>query len=501
MSARENVVTESRNEKLGFTRDDRGVIMVVGVMFTFLWVGLCWALFGIGNAIAYRENLQNAADASAFAAAVYDARGMNLLASINILMGVVLAILIAAHIVQLVVFIAMSASCISCEADIYCGFGLADCPGDCQTQDQANSAVVDVDKIVHDILPLLHDLEVGIAVGWPWVAAGKSTTLTQSYYAHGVAMTSTFAFSQIPWSADNELNSLTKNFGGFSGTSGDNNTSNTRYGLPVSSDVYSNLCKVSFIDTTTLGGFVNLPGFIASVLNDAGDWFCDAGSDSNGVTTGIEVASSLALPCLVWGLGTPVPSLPYSSTDSGTSTSSRVKDDDTKQSPMMIYPPAKMGYDYFGVWATAIGTFTDVTTGKVQIAGQQAASGVKLVTAVPADTPLGLSKSEFYYDPMPSDTLDGETKIDVGGGWPIHNVMWNLRWRARLRRYHFFPGILGDLDAAASFLMTANFTQALSTAAGDVLHGQSPTDILQSLTGADTHVDSYTNPTAPGVFH
>ena len=94
-----DALTPEGNAEAGLARDNRGVIMVVGVFFTFLWIGLAWAIFGIGNAISYRENLQNAADASAFAAAVYDARGMNLLASVNIIMGVVLAILIVLNLV------------------------------------------------------------------------------------------------------------------------------------------------------------------------------------------------------------------------------------------------------------------------------------------------------------------------------------------------------------------------------------------------------------------
>jgi hypothetical protein len=493
-------LSRASNGEVGLARDDRGVVMVVGVLFTFLWIGLAWSIFGIGNAIAYRENLQNAADASAFAAAVYDARGMNLLASINIIMGVILAILIFAHLVQLGVFIAAAAACAACIAVPYCGCscGWDVCPDSCSAVSDANSVVADVDTFVHDALPLFHDVEVGIAVGWPWFASGKSTTLGAHYYAAGVNLTSSFAFSQIPWNADQELNKLTSNFGDFGGSSSDSNTDNNRYGLPVSSDKYSNLCQVAFIDVTSLGGWINLPGFISGILNKAGDWFCDAGSDSHGVTTGIEVASSLALDCWLFGFGSPTPTLPMSS---NAASGTRVNDDDISQSPMMLYPPAKMGYDYFGVWSTAIGNFTDVTTGKVQIAGQQAQSGNKIVADVPVDTPLGLAKSEFYYDPMPGESSDDETKIDASSGWPIHNCMWNMRWRARLRRYHFFPGILGDLDAAASLLMTANLQQAATGAVTKLINGESMTQIVQEITGADTHVDSYTNPVAPGVYH
>ncbi len=41
-------------------------------------VGILWYLAGIGDAIVFRERMQEAADATAFSAAVLHARGMNL---------------------------------------------------------------------------------------------------------------------------------------------------------------------------------------------------------------------------------------------------------------------------------------------------------------------------------------------------------------------------------------------------------------------------------------
>ncbi len=499
--------TPSKGLRSGVS-DDRGVIMVVGVMFTFLWIGLAWAIFGIGNAIAYRENLQNSADAAAFAGAVYDARGMNMLASINIVMGVVLAVLIVAHLIQVVVLVAMAADCWSCIPDLFCGYGWESCPGDCDTQSNINSFVADVDQIVHPVLEILHDLEVGIAVGWPWVSAGKSTTLSAHYYSKGVQLTSSFAYSQIPWSLDNDISNITGNFGGFAGVSADSNGSNTRYGLPVSSDKYSNLCKVAFIDTTSLGGLIPTPGFIDQFLNIAGNWFCDAGSDNHDVTYAIEGLSDAALPCILYGFGSPAPSLPPSDNSQSIVpdivSGSDVEDSDHSQSPMELYPPAKMGLDYFGVWSTAVGGFKDVVTGKVQIAGQQskAAADKHVVIPIPDDTPLGVAKAEFYYDPRPGDSEGDEKAIDIGEGYPIKCVMWNLRWRARLRRYHNFPGLLG----AAGNIFDLNWAQAGKVAEASALKGDSPTTILnnaeEALGGSsETEVDKYNNKPTAGIYH
>ena len=366
-----------------------------------------------------------------------------------------------------------------------------------------NNVVADVDTAVHDILEAAHDLEVGIAVGWPWVAAGKSTS-AGAYYGPRVVLTTTFAYSQIPYSLDTDLSSLTGNlinFGGSS-TSDSSDSTETRYGLPVSSDVYSNLCTVAFMDVTSLGGFAggSLPGAAASLLDVAGEWFCDAGHDPHDTTTLIELASDVALPCLVYGAGTPFPTLPMSGND--------INDDDTDDSPMKLYDKATMGLDYFGVWSTAIGDFREPVAKQIEVASLAASHfipGVHVVAGPPSDAALGVARAEFYYDPRSDEVSEGsgaqtdETTIDTNDTVPIHNVMWNMRWRARLRRYHYFPGILGQADAVAT-LMNANFNNVASSAVSALLNGQSVNDFLSSMVGG-TSVDSQSNPPTPNIYH
>jgi hypothetical protein len=494
--------------------DDRGAIVVLGLFFTCFLIGACWFIFGIGNAIAYRENLQNAADAGAFAGAVYDARGMNLLAMLNIVMGVLLAILVVAHVVQLGVFAVAAAACDACIAVPYCGCGCGwdVCPDSCSTMDSTNNAVSNIDTGVHDALKVLHYLEIGVAVGWPWVAAGKSTSAGAYYtypntqgYSHqstGLPLTTSFSYSQIPWSLDSEVSSLSGGLVNLSGSSSSDPGSGTRYGLPVSSDKYSNLCTVAFMDVTSLGGFIggSLPGDAAGLLNYAGEWFCDAGADPHWVTTTIEVASSIALACTVFGFGSPVPTLPMSGSD--------INDDDTSYSPMMLFSKAKMGLDYFGVWSVTVGAFNDPVSRQVQVAGLPGSHftpGVNVVAAPPSDAVIAVTRAEFYYDPRPDEVSQGssaqtnETTISTSDTVPIHDVLWNMRWRARLRRYHYFPGLLGQADAVAT-LMNANFSNVANGAVTALLNGQSVGDFLSGLVGG-TSVDSQNNPPTPNIYH
>jgi hypothetical protein len=502
--------TPANGPRDGLARDERGAIMVIGLFFTLFLIGVCWFVFGIGNQIAYRESLQNASDAGAFAAAVYDARGMNLLAMLNIIMGVMLAILIIAHVAQLVVLVAMSAACLPCIPDPYCGFGAFECPEACSTMSSANNIVHDLDTGVHDALEITHYLEVGIAVGWPWVAAGKSTS-AGAYYSPRVLLTTSFSYSQIPYNLDSDVSNLTGNLINFGGaSSSDTGNSDTRYGLPVSSDVYSNLCTVAFMDVTSVGGFIggSFPGAAAGLMDIAGNWFCDAGGDPGWVTGVIEVASSVALPCLVYGLGSPVPSLPMSRGNSQPFGDNPIPDSTVTYSPMKIYGPAKMGLDYYGVWSTAIGNFKEPVANQLQVAGLAASKfvpGVYTIANPPADAVLGLARAEFYYDPRPDEVGGGtgaqynEMNISTGDTFPIHDVMWNMRWRARLRRYHYFPGLLGQADAVAT-LMNSNFGNVATGAVTALLNGQSVGDFLKSMVGG-TSVDSYTNTPTATIYH
>jgi hypothetical protein len=69
--------------------------LVVGVVMGALLVGALWNIVSVGDAIVWRERLQDAADAAAFENAVWNARGMNVIVFLNIIMSAAMAILVA----------------------------------------------------------------------------------------------------------------------------------------------------------------------------------------------------------------------------------------------------------------------------------------------------------------------------------------------------------------------------------------------------------------------
>jgi len=92
--------------------------MVLGVFLAMLLVGFLYYLLGVGNTILYRERVQDAADAMAFNGAVMHARGLNIIALINITLAMLMAVWIAMRVVQ----VAMVA------AIVLCGLNPMACP-------------------------------------------------------------------------------------------------------------------------------------------------------------------------------------------------------------------------------------------------------------------------------------------------------------------------------------------------------------------------------------
>ncbi|MDQ3031892.1 MAG: hypothetical protein M3Y87_05695 [Myxococcota bacterium] len=100
-------------------RDDSGAMVVIGLFFAVMVSGFLYYLIGIGEAIVYRETMQDASDAGAFSAAVVHARGMNILVLINLIMAALLAVLVALKLIQTLIIAAI----VVCGALAFVTFG------------------------------------------------------------------------------------------------------------------------------------------------------------------------------------------------------------------------------------------------------------------------------------------------------------------------------------------------------------------------------------------
>src|SRR5262245_27031595 len=74
--------------------NERGAISILGLGAGLSLVGSIWWVFGIGKAMLLHDRLQETADAVTFAASTVHARGMNILATINLVMLILVAIFV-----------------------------------------------------------------------------------------------------------------------------------------------------------------------------------------------------------------------------------------------------------------------------------------------------------------------------------------------------------------------------------------------------------------------
>jgi hypothetical protein len=116
------------------------------------------------------------------------------------------------------------------------------------------------------------------------------------------------------------------------------------------------------------------------------------------------------------------------------------------------YDPAVLGDDYYAVWAFDWGDLSSQSGANkgVDIAGwNYGHAGDASVF-----TQIGISQAEFYYEPR----KDGPTKWRGGIASALpgpfasdkgiqYEALWNMRWRARLRRVHLPIPSVGSIIA------------------------------------------------------
>ena len=80
--------------------DEAGSIMLMGLFMALFLIGTVYYVLGVGDAVIYRRQMQDAADAGAHAATVMAAKGMNLHALLNVVMAITAGILLVVRSVE-----------------------------------------------------------------------------------------------------------------------------------------------------------------------------------------------------------------------------------------------------------------------------------------------------------------------------------------------------------------------------------------------------------------
>ncbi len=181
-------MSTSRDPQSSLLTDDRGAVMVMGIFMCSCLVGALWYLAGIGDAILYRERLQEAADAVAFSDAALHARGMNLLVLINLIMACVLGIRVALRTAKIVLVIA---SAVFAAASVFNPPLAAVAGATSSAAEVLQSVGGELDPAIDVALQGLNGAQDGIAQATPILAATAARESVGELYKPTAAQTST----------------------------------------------------------------------------------------------------------------------------------------------------------------------------------------------------------------------------------------------------------------------------------------------------------------------
>lgn len=473
--------------KLG--EDRRGAIMVVGVFMAAVLAGALFMIIGTGDAIIYRERMQDAADATAYTAAGVHARGMNLIVLVNLVMAALLAILIALRMLIAVLGVAVAVcgaiSVLSAGtlAGI-CAPVLASGPPLISSLEKAANSY---EKFLHKALPTLSKLGRVVALTTPYVALHKSVQVSKEY---APLVTQGFAASpsMVPLLPDGK-----------------------RLGLPVMEMEPDAFCKKS-AELGVSHALFWAPGWLESgasklagaVVGSFESYFCGGGS----LAVGKDIDASVkdlcddekdaclagedgAKFCTSLGDGTmdfddkackkdTKKTIQKGVSSGGKSPSLSL----ANATPKEIWDGAQHGDIWFQVWGFAFGQ-----------------------SAWPRHMDRGVAIASSAGMPVP-DTQWGNVRIaqaelyfDAAGKWSElrPRCMWELGWRARLRRVDletpkvgaFLPG---QLIQRLKKPLGSTFEQVLKT--GGPLDALFDPDVWQGASNKLTTIEQKT-PTGP----
>lgn len=414
-----SVMLGSRSEP-GIVDDKRGAILIAAVFMAVFLVGCLWYLVGIGDAAIYREKMTAASDAVAFASAVYHARGMNIIAILNLIMAAALAVLIAFKIAEIVAFTVAAIAAAICP---FSGFAcpIATTAGQIGSN-LHNSIIPQVQNVVDNILKVSSESQRWVARITPWVGAARGV-VASTQYQPTVKAGAALSMSMLP--------------------------SNPRLGLPVQEEPFDKLCERAgkMLGDLAFGwipGMSLIGGLLGKLSGTFPSYFCGQSGGGGGNTTQADQEQTIKEQC----------DEAKKAYEEANKNNKGAKPFDTKQcvddakkklaqtgsgggglgstggkTSKMIYSPAHNGDEYFQVYGFVLGD-NEAMHKNAKTRVEMASWGKqKIQPNTISDTleKVGFSEAEFYYDQVKSGKLAWDDYVD--------DALWNMRWRARLRRF------------------------------------------------------------------
>ncbi len=146
--------------------DQSGATMVLGVFMAAMAVGVLYYLHGVASVVIHRERMQDAADSAAFMSAVVNARCMNILAILNMIMAAFAVVGAAMQIAADVVAgaaVAAGLVCLGCGPwCAYCCEACVDAARHGMDAVDAYDTADDVEDTMDDLIEVVHGIAVAV---------------------------------------------------------------------------------------------------------------------------------------------------------------------------------------------------------------------------------------------------------------------------------------------------------------------------------------------------
>lgn len=227
MSVNAHAIPGPTGPTLRSLRDDEGgAVMLIGLLMACFLIGSLWFLIGIGDAIVFRDTMQEAADHTAFTSAALHAKGMNFISACNI----VLLALVAIHILLGIVHDVMLVACV-----VSLFFGGEACP----PYFNVRKVYTGYFKFLKIAGKSIHLLEVAAADGYPYIGLIRGRQVGSEYGKAGVTKRdlNVLAISTSLIPGNSLVSTVDK---AFKTTT---NAENKKLGLPVEARQMNDLCK------------------------------------------------------------------------------------------------------------------------------------------------------------------------------------------------------------------------------------------------------------------
>ncbi len=439
-----------------FSHDDRGAVMIMGLFMGLSLIGSLWYIIGIGDAVVFRDRMQEAADAVAYSSATVHARGMNMIAAINLIIFALTALyMIMAVIDTLLVFLCHALEiCAATTLTI-----VADFTGIPEICDGLLPEVEEFHDTYHEIwagycafygttVEGASILSSAVAMGAPYGGLAAGLMVGSDYDQTGVA----FSTSMAPGFALTGGNPFSDSGGGKSATSGAdkgkfNGTGiDVRLGLPVTNESLKQEClhTAQYVGEALRDTVKKIP-VLGSILGIGPVWGIVEDQLGKALQSALCPRTDIDLDLL----GNPSEEIPWEG-----------------MGAKKMWDPGKNGTDWMQVWGfvlnpdfvTAAGNSGDTSENKVSLASNKGQGGLG-VTA-PAVPDMYVAQAEFYLD-----CREKWEDFDCNGASEsIQNLTiaaYSVKWRARLRRVRT-PDIGGMVeDYLGQILSSSNVTSWL----------------------------------------